>query len=221
MLSARRPATSGARVHTRPPQAPPAGELLPPGATANGTLRKLLEAALVGFAERGYHGVSTRDLAAATGVRPSSVYSHVRAKEDLLLELTLLGHEEHNQRLRRALLGAGPDPAEQISALVREHVRVHSTYPLLTRVCNRELHALSPANADRVMAVRDDSSRMFVDVIAAGIDAGVFHCADPWLAAAAIGAMGIRVAEWYEPGGPIPVEEVAERYAEFTRKMLA
>ncbi len=221
MPSAPRNTVGGPRVHTRPPQAVEVGPLLPPRATANGTLRKLHEAALIGFAERGYHGVSTRDLAAATGVRPSSVYAHVKAKEDILLELTLLGHEEHNERLRKALLAAGADPQDQISAVVREHVAVHATYPLLTRVCNRELHALSPANAERVMAVRDDSTQLLVDVIAHGVEMGVFHCADVWLAAAAIGAMGIRVAEWFEPGGPIAVEEISERYAEFARKMLA
>jgi AcrR family transcriptional regulator len=221
MPSARRGTSGRARVHTRPPQAAEAGPLLPPRATANGTLRKLLEAALIGFAERGYHGVSTRDLAAATGVRPSSVYAHVRAKEDILLELTLIGHGEHNERLRKAVLAAGSDPRDQITAVVREHVAVHATYPLLTRVCNRELHALSPANAERVMAVRDDSTQLLVDVIARGVETGVFHCDDVWLAAAAIGAMGIRVAEWFEPGGPIAVEEVSETYAQLARKMLA
>ncbi len=189
MLHASRNAARGARLHALPPQAAEVGALLPPRATANGTLRKLHEAALIGFAERGYHGVSTRDLAAATGVRPSSVYAHVRAKEDLLLELMLLGHEEHNERLRKALLEAGSDPRDQLAALVRVHVRVHATYPLLTRVCNRELHALSQDNAERVMAVRDNSTQMIVDVIARGCEEGAFHCDDVWLAAAAIGAL--------------------------------
>jgi AcrR family transcriptional regulator len=211
----------GARVHSLPPRVAEVPPLLPPRMTANGTLRKLYEAALIGFAERGYNGVSTRDLADSSGVRPSSVYAHVKAKEDLLLELTLVGHVEHNERLRKALLEAGSDPRDQIAALVREHVTVHATYPLLTRVCNRELHALSPANAERVMAVRDDSTQMLVDVIARGSEEGVFHCDDVWLAAAALGAMGIRVAEWFDPGGPLAASDVAETYAAFALKMLA
>jgi AcrR family transcriptional regulator len=221
MLAASRQPGQGARVHAIPPQAAEVGALLPPRATANGTLRKLHEAALIGFAERGYHGVSTRDLAAATGVRPSSVYAHVKAKEDLLLELTTVGHQEHNERLRKALLEAGSAPRDQLAALVRAHVRMHATYPLLTRVCNKELYALSPANAERVMAIRDNSTQMIVDVIARGCEEGAFHCDDVWLAGAAIGAMGIRVAEWFEPAGPISVEAVAAHYAEFALKMLA
>ena len=195
--------------------------LLPPRASANGTLRRLQEAALIGFCERGYHGVSTRELAQATGVRVSSVYSHVSAKEDILLELMLVGHQEHNETLRQALLSSQPDPAGQIRALVTAHVVFHATYPLLGRVCSKELHALSPLNAERVMGIRLDSEQMFVDVVNRGMEAGEFHCEDAWLAVAAIGGMGLRVSEWFDPAGPRPAAEVGSAYADFALKLLA
>src|SRR3954468_3720612 len=43
------------------------------------------------FAERGYHGTSMEDLAAAMGVQKGSLYAHVRSKADLLHEITLDG----------------------------------------------------------------------------------------------------------------------------------
>ncbi|GAC1684025.1 MAG: TetR/AcrR family transcriptional regulator [Candidatus Dormibacteraceae bacterium] len=208
-------------IQSIPPVTAAKGPLLPPRATANGTLRRLQEAALIGFCERGYHGLSTRDLATATGVRASSVYAHVNAKEDLLFQLVTMGHEEHNELLRKALMGSGPDPRDQMKALVRAHVVMHATYPLLARVCNKELHALSPSNADRVMRVRLDSEQMFLDVVKRGIETGTFHIPDPWLAVAAIAAMGLRVAEWFEPGGPRSVDEVADHYSEFALKLLS
>ena len=208
-------------IQSLPPAAATGTALLPPRATSNGTLRRLQEAALIGFCERGYHGVSTRELAQTTGVRVSSVYAHVAAKEDILLELMVVGHEEHNSVLRQSLLSSQPEPAAQMSALVTAHVVFHATYPLLARVCNKELHALSAANAERVMAVRLASERMFLDVVTRGMEGGQFHCPDAWLAVAAIGAMGLRVAEWFDPGGPRPAHEVAGAYAEFTLKLLA
>jgi len=208
-------------IQSIPPKTAAKGPLLPPRATANGTLRRLQEAALIGFCERGYHGLSTRDLAGATGVRASSVYAHVAAKEDLLYQLVTMGHEEHNELLRKALMGSGPDPRDQMRALVKAHVVMHATYPLLARVCNKELHALSAANAERVMRTRLDSEQMLLDVVKRGVETGAFHVADPWLAVAAIGAMGIRIAEWFEPGGPRSVDEVADTYSEFALKLLA
>jgi hypothetical protein len=38
---------------------------------------------------------------------------------------------------------------------------------------------------------------------------------------AAIAAMGLRVSEWFEPGGPRSVDEVADTYAEFALKLLS
>lgn len=213
-------ASNAVPIQSVPPHTAAKGTLLPPRATANGTLRRLQEVALIGFCERGYHGLSTRDLASATGLRASSVYAHVTAKEDLLYQLVTMGHEEHNELLRKALIGSGPDPKRQMEALVRAHVFMHASYPLLARLCNKELHALSPAHAERVMQVRLDSEQMFLDVVKRGIETGSFHTADPWLAVAAIAAMGLRIAEWFEPGGARSVEEVSGAYAEFALKLL-
>jgi AcrR family transcriptional regulator len=210
-----------APIQSIPPRTAAKGALLPARATSNGTLRRLQEAALRGFGERGYHGLSTRDLASETGVTASSVYAHVNAKEDLLYQLVTIGHEEHNELLRKALMGSGPDPRDQMKALVRAHVVMHATYPLLTRVCSKELHALSPPNAERVMRIRLDSEQMFLDVVKRGIETSAFHTRDAWLAVAAIAAMGLRVSEWFEPGGPRSVDEVAGAYSEFALKLLS
>ncbi|HZS13252.1 MAG TPA: TetR/AcrR family transcriptional regulator [Candidatus Dormibacteraeota bacterium] len=207
-------------IDNPPPSVISQGALLPPRLRSNGTLRRLHEAALVRFGERGYHGVSIRELAEAAGVTVSSVYSHVSAKEDLLAELMVVGHLEHNEWMRRAAEAAPEDPASRMRAVVHAHVRVHATYPLLTRVCNKELHALSPANAARVMEVRHDSERLFLEVVEAGVAAELFSCHDPWLAVAAIGGMGIRVSEWFDPRGPYAVDEVADAYAELALRML-
>ena len=194
--------------------------LLPPRATADGTLRRVQETALVLFAERGYHGVSMRELAAATGVTASSLYAHVASKEDLLLQLIVFGHEEHRDAMRQAVLdAAGGTPAAQLTAATRAHVRFHATYPMLATVANNELRSLGPAGQAAVHAVRGDAEGLLRDIIDRGVRIGDFDCADAWLAMAAIGAMGIRVASWYRPGSAYPVELVCDRYAEFALRI--
>lgn len=195
-------------------------QLLPPRATADGTHRRILEEALLLFGERGFHGVSVREIAEAAGIRASSVYAHLDSKDQLLFELALLGHEEHQELLRQALLEANPDPIDQISRVVHAHVSMHATYPLLARVANRELQALSPQPREKVMDVRNSSVRMIQDVIERGMRLGVFHTDDPWLAAAATGAMGIRVAEWWDPALGYSAQQVADAYATFAVRLL-
>lgn len=194
--------------------------LLPPRATADGTLRRVQETALQLFADRGYHGVSMRELAAAAGIGTSSLYDHVAAKEDLLRQLILIGHEEHRDGIRRAVLESGGDVDEQLRAAVAAHVRMHATYPLLATVANNELHALGDAAQREVVAVRGDAERMLLDIVERGVRLGAFSCSDPWLAMAAIGAAGIRVAAWFRPGDRYTVDEVCEQYADIALRVV-
>jgi AcrR family transcriptional regulator len=194
--------------------------VLPARATSDGTHRRLLEEALLRFGRSGYHGVSVREIARAAGVQASSLYSHMASKEHLLLELMLIGHEEHQQLLRDALLDSGNDPEDQIKRLVGAHVVMHATYPMLAKICNREMEALGPANRARVRAVRTQSEQLFIDVIERGCRLGVFSVPDPWLATAAIGGMGIRVAEWWSAELPYSVEDVVSSFGLFAARLL-
>jgi AcrR family transcriptional regulator len=195
--------------------------LLPPRATADGTHRRLLEEALLLFGARGFHGVSVREITEATGIRASSLYAHMDSKEQLLFELVIIGHEEHHELLRHALLEASSDPVDQLARLMRAHVFLHATYPLLARICNRELQALTSENRARVMDVRNASQQLFVDVVQRGMRLGVFHVDDLWLASAATLAMGLRVAEWWSDEMGYTVEQVADAYATFAVRLLS
>jgi AcrR family transcriptional regulator len=194
--------------------------LLPARSEADGTHRRLLEVALLTFGERGFHGVSVRELAEAAGIRPSSMYAHLASKEALLMELVMLGHEEHRDRLRAAYEAAGSGAVERMRALVRAHVGLHVEYPLLARVANRELHALKPARRERVLKVRTESEGLMQSTVEQGVAEGVFSVPDAWLAVAVIGGSGIRVADWWSPDLGYSEEQVEDAYAEFAIRLL-
>src|SRR6266496_2326188 len=67
--------------------------------------RLAVEAARM-FAERGYHGTSVNDLAAALGIQKSSLYAHISHKADLLADIALAGAAAFH-----AALDALPDQA--------------------------------------------------------------------------------------------------------------
>src|SRR6476646_9978346 len=89
----------------------PTSTLLPPRPALSGARLRLFETALELFGERGYHAVSVRDIAQALGQQPGALYFHVQSKQQLLYEVSLIGVEEHRDRVRAALLDAGRDPA--------------------------------------------------------------------------------------------------------------
>ena len=195
--------------------------LLPPAPELSDSRRRLYEAAIVLFGDQGFHAVSVRDLAASLGQQPGALYGHVASKQDLLFELMLLGVRTHRDALKAALLDAGREPADQIRALVRAHVAAHLTYQPLARVTNREVRALSDAQRDAVAIIRGESERMFLDVIERGCDLGAFTVSDPLLAVYAVGAMGVRAAEWWTADAPRTPDQVGDTYADFALRLLS
>ncbi|MDQ1705546.1 MAG: hypothetical protein QOF18_1912, partial [Frankiaceae bacterium] len=84
----------------------------------------------------------------------------------------------------------------------------------------RELASIPPDQREGILAIRLEAERLFLDVIDRGQRLGAFSPVDPMLAVAAIGAMGIRVAEWWSPEVGVAVDEVADTYALFATKIL-
>jgi AcrR family transcriptional regulator len=197
--------------------------LLPPN-EAEGTRRRILESALELFAEFGYHGVSVKEIAEKTGIRAASMYAHFSSKEQVLSEIMLIGYAEHRDRMLEAVSDTGDEPVARLRALVKAHIWMHATYPLLATVGHQDLAALSAESLQQVRAIRAESERLFLDTAEAGQRAGVFTYPDVWLGVAAISGMGIRVATWYRPGAEYAsrysVDQVAEAYADFAVKLL-
>ncbi|HTE56226.1 MAG TPA: TetR/AcrR family transcriptional regulator [Kofleriaceae bacterium] len=194
--------------------------LLPPSAGGDGTRRRILEVALQLFARDSFHGASIRDLARALELQPSALYAHFSSKEHVLAELVRAGHEVHLDSVRGALLAAGADPVDQMKAIVRAHARFHAGYPHLAIVVNEELHALPAELAAPAVALRGQATALMVDVVQRGIDMGRFKPTHAAAAAAAIGAMGLRIPYWHDPSSDLDSEQLAEVQVDLVLRML-
>jgi len=194
--------------------------LLPPGLDLSPSKRRLYEVAIELFGQEGYHGVSIRDIANALGQQSSAIYFHVSSKQDLLFELAVIGHRSHFEALRDALMDAGADPRDQVVAVARAHVRQHLDYPSMARLTNRELRALSAEHHQAVVEIRSQAERLMVDVIERGVRMGVFSTTDPFLDAKALGAMAMRLPEWWTPDSPRTRDDILERYSAYALKLV-
>jgi AcrR family transcriptional regulator len=104
------------------------------------------------FAERGYHGTSTADLAEAMGVQKGSLYAHIESKADLLWEVAREGAAAFH-----AALDAVPEDAsavERIRAALRGHLRVVAEQLDIATVFTREWRYLEGERRDAFRAER-------------------------------------------------------------------
>jgi AcrR family transcriptional regulator len=104
------------------------------------------------FAEKGYHGTSTGDLAQAMGVQKGSLYAHIESKADLLWEVAREGAATFH-----AALDAVPDalPAvEKIRSALRAHLRVVAEQLDVATVFVREWRYLQGERREEFLAER-------------------------------------------------------------------
>ncbi|MFG1708833.1 TetR family transcriptional regulator [Nonomuraea sp. M3C6] len=73
------------------------------GVTAAETRARLLQAAVVVFAERGYDGTRVADIAQAAGVSNGALYAHFGSKAELLVAAL----HQHGRPMRPLLSPAG------------------------------------------------------------------------------------------------------------------
>ncbi|QMV24084.1 TetR family transcriptional regulator [Streptomyces sp. SCUT-3] len=184
--------------------------------------RRLLVAAIEAFAERGYHATTTRDIASRAGMSPAALYIHYRTKEELLFQISKVGHQRALALLESAAgAGAGDaSPAERLGALVRAFVRWHAERHTTARVVQYELHALSEEHYAEVAGLRRATEQVVRQVIEDGVAAGDFDVADVPGAALAVLSLCIDVARWFNVGGRRTPEEVGDLYADLVLRMV-
>ncbi len=90
------------------------------------------------FAERGFTGVSMRDIAEAVGIKAASLYNHYADKEALYFAALALVFSRRVALVEDALKATGT-PRERLKAMVSALVQATAGDPVAARLLQREL----------------------------------------------------------------------------------
>ncbi|MDJ0639300.1 MAG: TetR/AcrR family transcriptional regulator [Paracoccaceae bacterium] len=165
------------------------------------------------FAERGYEGVSMRDIAGSVGVQQSAIYNHFASKQHLLVDL-MVDHMEDLIRSMRAAVDFRATPREQLESFVRFHVNYQLDNPDALFIAYMELRSLEPEGRETVVVLRDEYELALRGILDAGDAAGEFEVTNPAVVARCILAMMTGVTVWYKETGPLGREAVVDVFAE-------
>lgn len=187
--------------------------------SSQGTADEIRAAALELFATRGYQATTVDDIADRVGIRGPSLYRHFRSKQDLLREL-MLGPMDRLLVDQQAAIASTSDVPEQLRRAVHAHVRFHTRHQHEAFVGNREIHALAEPSQSQLLDRRDRYEHTIRGLIETGVERGLFHVPSARLASYAIVDMGIGVATWFRPDGPLSMDEVTQRYGDFAMSLV-
>ena len=170
----------------------------------------ILDQATILFGARGYGGTSIRDIAAAVGMLPGSVYYHFASKEALLAAVYADAIDRSIAEIQEAVAGQ-QDPWDRLEAASVMHLRLLLTGGALAAVVVDGPNQPGAARAELVRQ-RDRYEAVFRSLIAAvplppGVKAGPFRLA-------LLGSLNWALT-WYRRDGDPPETVARNLFAVF------
>jgi AcrR family transcriptional regulator len=171
---------------------------------------RLLATAARVFAARGFAGTSMRDLAREAEMSLAGMYYYVRGKEDLLYQIQRTCFEQVVAGAAAAVASRTTAEAK-LEAFIRHHVTFFATHMAEMKVLAHEAESLTGAMRDEVRRIK----RAYVNVLLgllAGLDGlGTEGRRRRDVAAYTLFGMMNWIYTWYDPGGAVGVDELAEQ----------
>ena len=196
------------------PWSDPTGEPVPDSS------RRMMEAAVDAFAERGYHATTTRDIATRVGLSPAALYVHFPSKQALLTQISRLGHEAAVELVDNSMTGID-DPLGRLQAVIHAFAAWHAEHHLVARVVQAELSALADDDRRAVIALRQQIERQVQRQLEAGVAAGQMEVDDTRAVARALLSLSVDVSRWYDPKSNETPEGIGLLYADLATRMVS
>jgi len=172
------------------------------------------------FARQGYHAASLRQIAKASETTLGTLYHYYPSKQDLLAELmgdALQPLIASGHKIRTEYAG---DPRQQLFEAVRQFVLITLADPQLAIIADVELRSLAGDNASRVLAMRDEYEAIIRSIVVDGAESGGFHPGDVKMATFAVLAISNQPAYWFNEGGQLSIDDVAEAQAVLALRLV-
>ncbi len=183
------------------------------------SMHRVLVAAAQEFTDKGFHGATTRGIAARADLSPAAVYLHHKSKEDLLYHILLATHTVAVERLRD-VASLVRDPAQRLRELVKALVVFQADVRVATRL-STDMESLQSSHRSDVRALRKEME----EIVATAVDACPLIEPPPpdgvKVAVSAIFSLTTGISRWFREGGALSPEELGDIYGAMVLRMLA
>ena len=123
------------------------------------------------FAEKGFHGASTKDIAERIGIKQGSLYYYFKSKEEALGEVCLYGIEDYVHRMNTI---AASDQAfeAKLLATVTSHLSSYRERNEALKVHNDERLYLPESKRQKLHELGSNYRRSLQGIFQAGVESG-------------------------------------------------
>jgi AcrR family transcriptional regulator len=161
-----------------------------------------------------------QDIAEAVNLQKASLYHHFTSKQEILLVLLDQAIDLLTERLDPIIRQDLPAD-EKLRAVMRCFLETLSERKDLVAVLLLEYRSLNPDLLGKHVVRRDKLERQWRKIIQQGIDSGLFCSTDPALTTRALLGVLNWTITWYNPSGPLTIDEIADHTADLFLNGLA
>ncbi len=136
--------------------------------------QQAIRSAAAVFAEKGFHGASTRDIAERMGIKQGSLYYYFRSKEEALGEVCLYGIQDYVERMKT--IAASDQPFEaKLMATITSHLTSYRERNEALKVHNDERLYLPEDKRAKLKEMGSSYRQLLEAVFEEGANAGVLR----------------------------------------------
>ncbi|MDB2588802.1 TetR/AcrR family transcriptional regulator [Bacteroidia bacterium] len=180
---------------------------------------QIIQKALEIMKERGFSGLTMRDLAKSLGMEAASLYNHIASKDDLL-ERVCFGIATQLEEGIPEVNDVYFNAVERLESAVRSHVNVLTQNLDASFVFVHEWRYLSEEAKSAFIKRRNQYEKEFRKIIQLGIDEGAFEEVDPKFAVITLLSALNSLVDWYNKDGDLSPEDVSNHLFEFVCKAV-
>jgi len=165
------------------------------------------------FAKRGFTNTTVRDIADAAGILSGSLYHHFDSKESMVEEI-LASFQEELFGEWEAIMASDKDPRAKIEAVIRASFDALDRHHSEVAIYQNDAAYLTEFERFAFLRERNSQFRqVWLKLLREGVEAGVVReDLDVELVYRFVRDTVWVAVGWYRPGGPMPVERVADQY---------
>jgi AcrR family transcriptional regulator len=136
--------------------------------------QKAIEAAASVFAEKGYHGASTQDIASHMGIRQGSLYYYFTSKEAALEEVCLTALRDYVNQMEQISTQTQP-LKEKLTAAIGAHLANYRANNEALKVHNEQRLYLPEEKREKLKALGSRYRQQLEDIFIEGVHSGVLN----------------------------------------------
>ena len=151
------------------------------------------------FKEKGYVATSVRELASRVGLEASSLYNHIKSKEEILIHICMGNAQKFTDGIKE-IESIHPKAIHRLEGIIQLHVDIAAGSVSSVSVFNDEWKHLSEPYQSEFLKMRKQYEQKVLQFVKQGIEEGSLKEVDPKIALYSFLTSLRWIHYWFKPG---------------------